>query len=106
MVAVHLLAKLLERLLDMVALGLANKLGGAAFGVVKMALICSFVLMFVNQLAGPTWMPGDPTSSVLLAPIESIAPAMTPSLTALGEAMGSDSLATPALEAISTPLVP
>lgn len=105
-VAVHLLAKLLERLLDMVALGLANKLGGAAFGVAKMALICSFLLMFVNQLAGPTWMPGDPTSSVLLTPIESIAPAMTPSLTALGEAIGSDSLATPSLEAISAPLVP
>ncbi len=104
-VAVHLLAKLLERLLDMVALGLANKLGGAVFGVAKMTLICSFLLMFLNQL-GPTWIPGDPTSSVLLSPIESIAPAMTPSLTALGEAMGSDSLPTPSLEAISAPLVP
>ena len=92
-VAVHLLAKLLEKFLDLVALGFANKLGGAAFGLAKMALILSFLVMFLNQLMGhQTWVPGDPSASVILHPIESIAPMMTPSLNAIGEALGTDSL--------------
>ena len=41
-VTVHLLAKLLEKMLDLVALGLVNKLAGALFGLLKFALVLSF----------------------------------------------------------------
>lgn len=80
-VAVHLLAKLLEKVLDLVALGLANKLAGALFGVAKMALIASFVMYFLNNLVGHrSWMPGQGEGSVLLAPLEGIAPLLAPTI--------------------------
>jgi len=80
-VAVHLLAKLLEKVLDLVALGLANKLAGALFGLAKMALIASFVMYFLNNLVGHrSWMPGHGEGSVLMAPIEGIAPLIAPKI--------------------------
>ena len=57
-VTVHLLAKLLEKMLDLVALGLVNKLAGALFGLLKFALVLSFGVMLLNQWMGPrAWVP-------------------------------------------------
>ncbi len=78
-VAVHLLAKLLEKLLDIVALGVANKLAGAVFGMAKMALIASFAMYFLNQVLGPReWLPGKGEGTVLVGPLESVAPTLAP----------------------------
>ena len=78
-VAVHLLAKLLEKLLDLVALGVANKLAGAVFGMAKMALIASFAMHFLNHVLGPReWLPGKGEGTVLVAPLESVAPTLAP----------------------------
>lgn len=80
-VGVHLLAKLLEKVLDLVALGFANKLAGAAFGLMKVGLILSFVMMMLNQTVGPrAWLPQSERESVLAGPVESLAPALTPAL--------------------------
>lgn len=78
-VAVHLLAKLLEKLLDLVALGVANKLAGAVFGMAKTALIASFAMYFLNHVLGPReWLPGKGDGTVLVGPLESVAPLVAP----------------------------
>ena len=80
-VAVHLLAKLLEKVLDLVALGFANKLAGGVFGALKVALVLSFVMLLLNQVVGPrAWLPESEPSSMLVGPVEAIAPAITPAL--------------------------
>ena len=84
-VAVHLLAKVLEKVLDLVALGLLNKLAGAVFGLLKVVLILSFLMMLLNQTLGHrAWLPNSETPSVLLGPLEGLAPALAPAITELG----------------------
>ena len=83
-VGVHLLAKLLEKTLELVALGLVNKLAGAAFGLLKVGLVMSFLIAMLNQWAGPRrWLPESEVPSVLLGPVEAIAPALTPAFSDL-----------------------
>lgn len=83
-VGVHLLAKLLEKTLELVALGLVNKLAGAAFGFFKVGLVMSFLIAMLNQWTGPrTWLPASEVPSVLLGPVEAIAPALTPAFSDL-----------------------
>ena len=83
---VHLLAKLLEKVLDLVALGFVNKLAGAVFGLLKVALILSFVMLLLNQTVGPrAWLPESDPASVLVGPVEALAPAITPALERLDE---------------------
>ena len=85
-VGVHLLAKLLEKVLDLVALGFVNKLAGAVFGLLKVALILSFVMLLLNQTLGPrAWLPESEPASVLIGPVEALAPAITPALNRLEE---------------------
>ena len=47
-IVVHLLAKLLEKFINLVALGFINKLTGAIFGFLKAALILAVILIFIN----------------------------------------------------------
>ena len=83
-VGVHLLAKLLEKTLELVALGLVNKLAGAAFGLLKVGLVMSFLIAMLNQWTGPrTWLPASEVPSVLLGPVEALAPALTPAFSDL-----------------------
>ncbi len=49
-VAVFLLAKILDKALKMVALGLVNRLLGLLFGLVKYALIASVLMYFFQNL--------------------------------------------------------
>jgi len=58
-VGVHLVAKLLEKLLNAAALGPVNKLAGAVFGVLKGALVISVILMVLTTFASPAWMNGS-----------------------------------------------
>jgi membrane protein required for colicin V production len=96
--AVHLLAKLIEKALDLVALGFANKVAGALFGVLKMGVILSFGMMLLNHVWGPrAWVPEAETPSVLLGPVETIAPVLTPVL---------NDLERPTLESGHSPDVP
>lgn len=48
-IAVNLIGKLVEKLVDIVALGFVNKSAGGAFGVLKAAVLLSFVLFFIEK---------------------------------------------------------
>ncbi len=47
-VLIHLAGKLIHKLIQIVALGLLNRLAGGLFGFIKAALILSVILYFVN----------------------------------------------------------
>ena len=49
-IVMHLLGKLLTKLIDMVSLGLFNKLFGIVMGVLKAAIVVCVVLFIVNAL--------------------------------------------------------
>ena len=51
---VNLVGKLIEKLVDILALGFFNKLGGLAFGVFKTLLILSF-LVFIFEGINKKW---------------------------------------------------
>lgn len=48
-VGVFVIGKLLEKVVNLAQLKLANKLAGAAFGVGKVVLILSFLIIIINQ---------------------------------------------------------
>jgi len=82
--AISLAGKALTKLADFAALGLLNKLLGAAFGALKIALILSIVLLLFNKLNKtlPFVNDADIEDSVLYEPIKSLAPMVFPSLIA------------------------
>ncbi len=47
---VFLLAKVLDKAIKAIALGLLNRIAGMIFGILKYALVVSFLLYFLNQL--------------------------------------------------------
>lgn len=81
-IAVFLLAKLLERFIKMVALGAINKIGGAAFGVLKFGLIISVLLSLINNINAQIQFidPKMEESSLLYTPISKIAIVVIPGL--------------------------
>ncbi len=48
---IHILGKLLTKILDIAMLGLLNKLAGGLFGVLKMAVILGALLIFFDRLS-------------------------------------------------------
>ena len=75
-------AKLIEKALDLVAMGFVNKLAGAVFGLAKMWLILSFVILLVNSVTGSrSWIPNCSGESMLLGPVEAVAPMLAPNST-------------------------
>ena len=48
-IAVNLIGKLIERLVDIVALGFLNKCAGGVFGVVKAVFFLSFIIFFIEK---------------------------------------------------------
>lgn len=81
-IAVFTLAKLLQKLIKMVALGLVNKITGAAFGVLKFALIISVILSLVNNINAEIGFiePEMQNSSLLYNPVSKVALILIPSL--------------------------
>lgn len=75
-IAVHFIAKLVERLVKAVALGFVNKLFGAVFGVLKIAFIVSVALFFVNAINSKTGFLSHnfKENSIFYKPIEKFAP--------------------------------
>ena len=51
-VGVHFLARVLQRILKLAALGTLNRLAGALFAFMKGAVILSFVFVFINSFGG------------------------------------------------------
>ncbi len=48
-IAVHLLAKMINKLIDAIALGIVNRLLGVLFSVVKIAFVVSIILVLINK---------------------------------------------------------
>jgi membrane protein required for colicin V production len=79
-IGVHFLARLIDKLLKAVALGLVNKIAGAVFGVAKYAFIVSIVLLGLNYInSQANFIPKEKISSSLLyEPVSSFAPTIIP----------------------------
>lgn len=80
--AVYLLAKVIEKALGMVALGVPNKLAGGLFAGIKMAVILSVVLQLLGWLDEhvPFKRQFATEESLIYEPLESIAPTLFPLL--------------------------
>lgn len=81
-IVVFLLAKLLEKSVNLLALGFLNKLAGAFFGFIKIAFIISVILIFVNKInSGNEIIPEETRKgSLLYAPVSAFAPLIIPKL--------------------------
>lgn len=54
-IGVHFLARVLQRILKLAALGFVNRIAGAVFGVFKGTMILSFIFVFINSFGGDTF---------------------------------------------------
>ncbi|MFH1321734.1 MAG: CvpA family protein [Bacteroidota bacterium] len=79
-IAIHFLAKLLAKFIDMVALGFINKLFGAIFGMLKTAFILSVILVIINIADEKLKFipPAEKNNSVLYNPISKLVPTIIP----------------------------
>ena len=86
-VGVYLLGKSIEKLVDIIALGLVNKLLGAFFGLIKTLLILSVALSLLNQIDTKiNYLPASfKKDSVLHDPLVSFAPLIIPGIKTLAE---------------------
>lgn len=77
---VYFLAKMIEKVVNLVAMKFINKLGGAAFGLLKMGLILSVFLIVVEALDSRwSFIPAElKTTSQLYKPTAAIAPMVVP----------------------------
>ena len=76
------IGKVLTKLVDIAALGLGNKLLGGFFGVLKIALIFSFIFVFMDKIKSkiPFITEKVKEESVLYEPIKIMAPTLFPSI--------------------------
>jgi membrane protein required for colicin V production len=81
-VVVYLLAKMLEKSINLLALGFFNKLAGAFFALLKMAFIVSVLLMFFNKIDSKTYIISEETKkhSLLYQPVSAFAPWLIPKI--------------------------
>ncbi|WP_296380258.1 CvpA family protein [Winogradskyella sp.] len=80
--AISLAGKALTKLADFAALGIINKLAGGVFGVLKIGLILSVLLIVFNKLNNtlPFMDKEDLEESILYKPVKSLAPMIFPNL--------------------------
>lgn len=81
-IVVFTLAKMLQKVISMVALGFVNKAAGALFGMLKFGLIMSVMINFSNILDNQVTFlePEMKNSSVLYEPVGKIAQIIIPGL--------------------------
>ncbi|MEM9679458.1 MAG: CvpA family protein [Bacteroidota bacterium] len=80
--AISLAGKALTKLADFAALGILNKLLGGAFGILKIGLILSVVLVIFQKMNKtlPFLEDDQLEESVLYEPVKSLAPTIFPSI--------------------------
>jgi len=90
--AISLAGKALTKIADFAALGLFNKLLGALFGGLKVAVILSAVLIIFEKMHRPIPFTNeeDKADSQLYEPIKAIIPIIFPSLIVNGKPIGDD----------------
>ena len=79
---VSLLGKVLTKIANFAALGIVNKLLGAAFGFLKMAFIASAIIMFIGPLNNTLAIVKKETiqQSVLYSKVAAFAPVILPKI--------------------------
>jgi len=79
-IAIGLAGKALTKLANIIFLGLLNKLLGALFGGLKIALILSIVLLLLNKISVPLpfLTPKELKKSQLYVPVKAFAPSIFP----------------------------
>jgi membrane protein required for colicin V production len=91
-ISVHLVAKLVHRMLELVALGLANRLAGLLFGALKVLFIVSVLFSVVNRLDALAGFIDDDTKkgSLLYRPVSDLSLLIYPDLEEQGYGYLSD----------------
>ncbi len=81
-IGVHLFAKMLNKLIDAIALGIVNRLLGVLFSVLKIAFIVSIILVLINKVDNKYNFIPDETkdNSLLYKPLSNFAPMIFPYL--------------------------
>jgi membrane protein required for colicin V production len=84
LIMVYFIGKLMEKTADLLMLGLLNKILGAFFGVIKMGMILSFFLFFLNSFSpsGSIISKSMAEKSYLYKTISSFAPVLLPKIKA------------------------
>jgi membrane protein required for colicin V production len=82
-VAVHFIARLVQKLVKMVSLSFVNRLAGAVFSGIKTVLILSFILFFVDSIDQTIKVIPKETkeNSILYYPVSGIAFKIIPAIT-------------------------
>jgi membrane protein required for colicin V production len=82
LVVVFVIAKLIEKVVESVALGFVNKLAGALFGMLKFGIIISLFIFILNAIEKKySFIPADmKNKSLLYQPLSKIAPLIIPGL--------------------------
>ncbi len=77
-IALNLIGKLLEKIIDLVALSFLNKSFGGFFGVLKAVIFLSFIIYFVNKFDKNRYVfsPSLTSESILYSYIEDVAPTL------------------------------
>ena len=71
---VYWLGKILEKVINIVALGFVNKMAGGIFGLLKAAVFLSIVILLVNRFNDELISTDKKEGSMLYTPVEGIAP--------------------------------
>ena len=81
-IGVHLLARLIEKLVQAVALGFINRVLGIVFGVAKVAFVISIILVLINKANDKyNFLPEEKVEqSLLYEPLSQFAPMIFPYL--------------------------
>jgi len=81
-ILVHLLAKMIDKLVKAVALGFVNRLLGMVFGLIKYAFIISIILVIINAInRNKTFISEEKIeNSILYKPLSDFAPSIFPYL--------------------------
>ncbi|MFA6923051.1 MAG: CvpA family protein [Bacteroidales bacterium] len=82
LIGLYWFAKILEKFVDAIALGFANKITGCFFGLLKMAFIISCIIYIAASIDSNKILITEKTisNSLLYKPVSAIAPAVFPIL--------------------------
>jgi len=73
-ILVHLIGKIIENFVDLVALGFINKLAGSVFGVLKAVVLLSLGMLIMDHF-NASWISSEKKEeSLLYKPIEQVSP--------------------------------
>ncbi|MFC2116684.1 CvpA family protein, partial [Bacteroidota bacterium] len=81
-IAVHLLARAMDKLVKAVALGFVNRIAGLVFGILRTAFLISIILVIINSIDRRVpFIPEEhKENSLLYGPLSKLAPSIFPYL--------------------------